>query len=83
MRKADIYFKGDIIQTVECDGIHTELSKDASYLVIGKDLIPKKIAAIVPFDHMIIFREDLTFTINGSDLKEATIVPYDHSRRNL
>ena len=68
MRKADIYFNGEIRQTVECDGIHPELSKDASYLVIGKELIPKKVVAIVPFDHMIIFREDLTFTINGNDL---------------
>jgi len=57
MKKADIYFDGQIIKTVECDGVHVELSKDATFLVVGKDVIPKKVAAIVPFNHLIIFTE--------------------------
>lgn len=71
MRKADIYFKGDIIQTVECLGISKDLSINANVLIKIKDGIGEnavKIVAVVPFDHLIVFREDLTVEIKGSDL---------------
>lgn len=59
MKKADIYFNGQIINTVYCDGVHSELSKNAIFLVKGKDIIPEKVIAIIPFDHLIIFSDYL------------------------
>jgi len=57
MKKADIYFKGDIIQTVVCDGIHKGLSINATILTIKTDDNDYKTCAVVPFDHLIVFRE--------------------------
>lgn len=57
MRKADIYFKGDIIKTVTCDGIHKEMSQNATILIIKNEDRTYTSVAVIPFDHLIIFRD--------------------------
>lgn len=58
MRTAEIYFNGELIQKVKCDGIHSVFSKDANVLVIGKEISDIKIVAVVPFTHLILFKDD-------------------------
>jgi hypothetical protein len=71
MKKTDIYFKGDIIGTVECDGVHRDLSTNATMLITEDNVGLYKTVAVVPFDHLIIFREDVVFELKGSDLVDA------------
>lgn len=57
MKKAYIYFKGDIINTVICDGIHKDMSQNATILIKTNDDNTYTSIAVIPFDHLIIFRD--------------------------
>jgi len=57
MKKADIYFNGEIIKTVECDGVHRDMSNNATMLIIENSDMTYNSIAVVPFNHLIIFTE--------------------------
>jgi hypothetical protein len=72
MRTAEIYFNGQIIKTVKCDGWCESFSKDGQVLVLNNNTMMDrrdvKVVAIVPFDHLIVFKDEITVEIKGSDL---------------
>jgi len=62
MRTAEIYFNGQIVKTVQCDGWCESFSKDGQVLVTNNEpMIDRRdvrIVAIIPFNYLIIFKEN-------------------------
>lgn len=57
MRKADIYFNGQIINTVEFDVINYTIYEKSIALTVKIDESNHKVVALVPYDHLIVIKE--------------------------
>ena len=76
--KADIYFDGKIIQTVEFDKMFSEPNDSSVSLV---DMKSGLTVAVVPKSHLIIVRPlYVSFEIKGSDLNGVICKDPDASR---
>lgn len=68
MRKADIYFNGQIINTVEFDVINYTIYEKSIALTVKIDESNHKVVALVPYDHLIVIKDNPTFEIKVSDI---------------
>jgi hypothetical protein len=57
MRKADIYFNGVIVNTVEFDRMNPDFEKDCVILTVKISDCESKIVALVPNNHLIIVKD--------------------------
>lgn len=69
MKTANIYFEGNLIDTVECTGADYVVRADSVLLFLANDQNVKVTVAVVPNNHLIVFEQvNHTLAIKGSDM---------------